>query len=78
MLPPVVYTPAPPKPKETKRRRGVGYAQGTGDVDETEEAGDVSNTAPPPARPPCRSIPLPSKPPSGAFIRPPAISARTR
>ncbi len=47
MLPPIVYTPAPPKPKETKRRRGVGYAQGTGEVDETEEAGEASNTAPP-------------------------------
>jgi hypothetical protein len=45
ILPPIVYTPAPPKPKETKRRRGVGYAQGTGDVDETEETSEVSNTA---------------------------------
>jgi hypothetical protein len=46
ILPPIVYTPAPPKPKETRRRRGVGFAQGTGDVDETEEASDVSITAP--------------------------------
>jgi hypothetical protein len=46
ILPPIVYTPAPPKPKETKRRRGVGFAQGTGDVDETEETGEASNTAP--------------------------------
>jgi hypothetical protein len=46
MLPPIIYTPAPPKPKETRRRRGVGYLQGNGDVDETEEAGEVSNTAP--------------------------------
>jgi hypothetical protein len=46
MLPPIVYTPAPPKPKETRRRRGVGYLQGKGDIDETEEAGEVSNTAP--------------------------------
>jgi len=38
MLPPIIYTPAPPKPKETRRRRGVGQA---GDVDGTEEAGDV-------------------------------------
>jgi hypothetical protein len=46
VLPPIVYTPAPPKPKEAKRRRGVGYAQAAGDVDETEETGEVSNTAP--------------------------------
>ena len=46
ILPPIVYTPAPPKPKETRRRRGVGFAQGTGDVDETEETSDVSNAAP--------------------------------
>jgi hypothetical protein len=48
ILPPMVYTPAPPKPKETRRRRGVGYSEATGDVDATAEAGDVSNT--PPAR----------------------------
>jgi hypothetical protein len=41
MLPPIIYTPAPPKPKETRRRRGVGSA---GDVDGTEEAGDVEET----------------------------------
>ncbi len=46
MLPPIVYTPAPPKPKETKRRRGVGYAQGTGEVDETEETSEAANTVP--------------------------------
>ena len=41
-LPPIVYTPAPPKPKETRRRRGVGSAQGTSaadEADETEESG---------------------------------------
>ena len=42
ILPPIVYTPPAPKPKETKRRRGVGYA---GDVDETEEASAATNTA---------------------------------
>jgi hypothetical protein len=41
MLPPIIYTPAPPKPKETRRRRGVESA---GDVDGTEEAGDVEET----------------------------------
>ena len=44
MLPPIVYTPAPPKPKETKRRRGV--VQGNGDVDEAEETSEATNTAP--------------------------------
>ena len=41
-LPPIVYTPAPPKPKEARRRRGVGSAQGTfaaDEADETEESG---------------------------------------
>jgi hypothetical protein len=42
MLPPIVYTPAPPKPKETRRRRGVGK----GEVDETEDTGEVAHTAP--------------------------------
>jgi hypothetical protein len=41
ILPPIIYTPAPPKPKETRRRLGVGPA---GDVDGTEEAGDVEET----------------------------------
>jgi len=46
MLPPIVYTPAPPKPKETKRRRGVGQVQGKGDVDEAGETSEATNTAP--------------------------------
>lgn len=48
ILPPIVYTPAPPKPKETRRRRGVGSTQGTraaDEADETEEAGEVSYSA---------------------------------
>lgn len=49
MLPPIVYTPAPPKPKETRRRRGVGSLQGkraADGVDETEETGEAAHTAP--------------------------------
>lgn len=46
ILPPIVYTPAPPKPKETRRRRGVGYVQGNGDADETEETSEATNAAP--------------------------------
>jgi hypothetical protein len=44
ILPPIIYTPAPPKPKETRRRRGVGPAGNKGDVDGTEEVGDVEET----------------------------------
>ena len=49
ILPPIVYTPEPPKPKQTERRRGVGSLKGKGatdDVDETEEAGEVFGSAP--------------------------------
>lgn len=46
ILPPIIYTPAPPKPKETRRRRGVGYAKGTSEVDETEETSEAAHTAP--------------------------------
>ena len=46
ILPPIVYTPAPPKPKKAERRRGVGYVKGKGATDETEEAGEVFGTAP--------------------------------
>ena len=46
ILPPITYQPPPPKPQETKRRRGVGYAAGTTDVDETEEATETGTTAP--------------------------------
>jgi hypothetical protein len=50
ILPPIIYTPEPPKPKEARRKRGVGYARGAGlteETDETEEAGAVSRTAQP-------------------------------
>jgi hypothetical protein len=49
ILPPIVYTPAPPKPKKTERRRGVGNLKGKGATDEaseTEETSEVSHTAP--------------------------------
>ena len=47
ILPPVVYTPPPPKPKETRRKRGIGYAQGARETDEVranEETGEAAPT----------------------------------
>ncbi len=46
ILPPIVYTPAPPKPKETRRRRNVGQLIGTDATEETEETGEAANAAP--------------------------------
>ena len=46
ILPPLVYTPAPPKPKETRRRRGIHGATSPDDVDEAEEAGETVAAAP--------------------------------
>jgi hypothetical protein len=48
-LPPIVYTPAPPKPKKTERRRGVWSVKGkraADDADATEEAGETSHAVP--------------------------------
>jgi hypothetical protein len=49
VLPPIVDTPAPPKPKETRRRRNVGGLQGKRALDatdETEEASDIAHATP--------------------------------
>jgi hypothetical protein len=49
ILPPIVYTPAPPKPKETRRKRNAGATQAKRALDatdETEEAGEAAHTAP--------------------------------
>ncbi|WP_426613392.1 hypothetical protein [Bradyrhizobium sp. McL0616] len=46
-LPPIVHTPAPPKPRETRRRRGVGSAQGIFAADEADETEDSSAPAQP-------------------------------
>ena len=47
-LPPIIYTPAPPKPRETRRRRGVGSAEGTfaaDDAEETEESNGATQSS---------------------------------
>jgi hypothetical protein len=47
-LPPIIYTPAPPKPKKTERRRGAWSVKGKGAADEadaTEETGETSHAA---------------------------------
>ena len=64
ILPPIIYTPEPPKPKEARRKRGVGTTRGAGlteETDETEETGKVSHTAQPRASAlPQHSVPIES------------------
>ena len=48
-LPPIIYTPAPPKPKKAERRRGVWSVKGkraADDADATEETGETSHAVP--------------------------------
>jgi hypothetical protein len=52
ILPPIVYTPAPPKPKKTERRPRTSALQkssaaASGDVGETEETGEVFTSGTP-------------------------------
>ena len=53
ILPPIVYMPAPPKPKETRRRRGILGAYSVDETGQTEEAGE--------ARPAGNASPLPQQ-----------------
>jgi hypothetical protein len=73
MLPPIVYTPAPPKPKQTRRRRGVGYSQATGEADETAETSELSHPAP--ARP-APALRDPFAPVDGAERRIPSTTGK--
>jgi hypothetical protein len=45
ILPPIIYTPEPLRPKEARRKRGVGYARGAGLTEETEETEGVGKTS---------------------------------
>ena len=74
ILPPIIYTPAPPKPKETRRRRGVGYAKGTSAADETEETSEAAHTAP--ARNPAPALRDPFAPVDGAERRIPSTTGK--
>jgi hypothetical protein len=74
ILPPIIYTPAPPKPKETRRRRGVGVAEGTGEADETEETGEAAHTAP--ARTAAPALRDPFAPVDGAERRIPSTTGK--
>jgi len=46
--PPAIYMPPPPKPKETKRKRGVGTTQGARATDETGETDEAGEGPPTP------------------------------
>jgi len=49
ILPPIVYTPAPPKPKEARRKRNAGGTQARqalGAADEAEETSEATHTQP--------------------------------
>lgn len=49
MLPPIITTPEPPRPKEARRRRGIGgvwQKRGTDDADEVDETRDSARAAP--------------------------------
>ena len=45
ILPPAVYSPPPPKPKETKRKRGIGSTQAARETDEAGEAEETSEAS---------------------------------
>ena len=42
ITPPAVYMPPPPKPKETRWKRGIGYAGSLDETGESEESGEAS------------------------------------
>jgi hypothetical protein len=63
ILPPIVYTPTPPKPQKAERRRGVWSLKGkraTDGAEATEETGESFETPPAPGASPLsqHSIPV--------------------
>jgi hypothetical protein len=46
MLPPIVYTPAPPKPRKVGRRRNTATIQGKRAATGVDETAEVSDAAP--------------------------------
>jgi hypothetical protein len=78
ILPPIIYTPAPPKPKETRRRRGVGNLQGKGAADEADETGEASEVLgfSGPARPAAPPRQDPFAPIDGAGRRMPSTTGK--
>jgi hypothetical protein len=43
ITPPAIYMPPAPKPKETRRKRGVGHSQAAGEADETSESDETAS-----------------------------------
>ena len=84
ILPPIVYTPAPPKPKKTERRPKTSALQKSGVAasdagGEAEEASGVSQPARRRGRRSCPSDPFtPVDSAEHRFPSPPASSARAR
>jgi hypothetical protein len=74
ILPPIIYTPEPPKPKETRRRRGIGNIQGKGETDETGETSEVSGFGP--ARAAAQPPQDPFAPVDGAERRVPSTTGK--
>jgi hypothetical protein len=78
ILPPIIYTPEPPKPKKTERRRGVGYASGTDAADEADDTGEASgvSTSGGPARTTAPPKQNPFAPVEGAERRIPSTTGK--
>ena len=61
-LPPIVTTPEPPRPKETRRRRGLSGVWRKRATDESEQADDIDDG------PPLRAAPRANGSPQGTPI----------
>ena len=68
--PPAVYMPPPPKPKETKRKRGVGYTRAAKAADEAGEAEQTAQATP------ARAVPQHQLPIEGAERKIPSPNSK--